>query len=296
VQLSGLVTDAEWTDYDNDGWEDLIITREWNSVIVLKNMSGKELVEQNIPEFGNYRGIWYGVTAGDFDRDGDDDYIVGNLGNNHRFNVSNKYPLTLYAIDLELDGILDPIITGYWEDKNNRMEEYPVNYLDELREESSFFQMRFSDYTTFSFTGFKEMLSEKQLKRTEFKFNVNTTSSYVIWNDKGRFRFEKLPDICQLSPIKRMLVKDFNGDSYPDVLITGNDYTYDVSTGYYDAFKGILLISKGVSCSFDAIPPSKSGFMVQGMVESLVCFEGDTSLIVAGINRDRVRVLKHVMK
>ena len=213
-----MVTDAIWSDYDNDGWEDLIITREWNSVVVLKNINGKELVQQNIPELENHHGIWYSVVAGDFDKDGDNDYIVGNLGKNHRFTVNDKYPLRLYAIDLELDGILDPIITGYWPDKNNKMEEYPVNYLDELREESSFFQMKFSDYTTFSFTGFNEILDEKQLKRAEFRLHVNTTSSYVIWNELGKFRFEKLPDPVQLSPIKKMIVRDFNNDGYPDML------------------------------------------------------------------------------
>ena len=290
----GMVTDAIWTDYDNDGWEDLMITRDWNSIIVLKNIDGKELVQQIIPELENYHGIWYAVTAGDFDKDGDDDYIAGNLGNNHRFKVSDQYPLRLYAIDLELDGILDPIITSYWKDINNRMVEYPVNYLDELQEESSFFQMKFSDYTSFSFTGFKEMLDEKMLKRAEFKLHVNTTYSYIVWNDAGRFRLEKLHDLCQLSPLKRMIVRDFNDDNYPDVIIGGNDYTHDISTGYYDALKGIVLLSKGKNQSFDALTPSESGLLLQGMVESLVYIDGDTSLVVAGINRDKVSVSKHV--
>ena len=39
----GMVTDAVWSDYDNDGWEDLLVAREWNSIAVLKNMKGKEL-------------------------------------------------------------------------------------------------------------------------------------------------------------------------------------------------------------------------------------------------------------
>lgn len=289
----GMVTDAIWTDYDNDGWEDLIITREWNSVTVLKNINGEKLVQQNIPELEKYHGIWYSVIAGDFDKDGVDDYILGNLGNNHRFTISDKFPLKLYAIDLELDGVLDPIITGYWKDKNDNMEEYPVNYLDELREESSFFQMKFNDYTTFSFTGFKEILDEKQLKRAEFKLHVNNTSSYIMWNDSGKFRFEKLQNSCQLSPIKRMIVRDFNGDSYPDVLAGGNDYTYDVSTGYYDALKGLLMLSKGKNRAFDVLSPSESGILLQGMVESLLYFDGDTSLVVAGINRGKAFVFEH---
>ena len=33
----GMVTDAVWADFDQDGWEDLLIAREWNSMAILKN-------------------------------------------------------------------------------------------------------------------------------------------------------------------------------------------------------------------------------------------------------------------
>ncbi len=59
-----------------------------------------------IPEMESQPGIWYSVVAGDFNQDGDDDYIVGNLGENNRFTASEKYPLNLYAIDLDMMGIL----------------------------------------------------------------------------------------------------------------------------------------------------------------------------------------------
>ena len=52
----GMVTDAVWSDYDNDGWEDLLVAREWNSIVVLKNVNGKELVPQIIP--GDGRSSW----------------------------------------------------------------------------------------------------------------------------------------------------------------------------------------------------------------------------------------------
>jgi hypothetical protein len=288
----GMVTDAIWTDYDKDGWEDLIVTREWNSIIVLKNMQGKELVPQIIPGMEEHHGIWNSVVAGDFDQDGDDDYIVGNLGENHRFTVSDQFPLNLYAVDLDLDGNIDPVSTGYWEDKDGIMTEYPINYLDELIAQSTFFQKKFPDYTTFSFIGIKDVFDAETLKRLDFQLHVNTTSSYVLWNDKGAFRWEKLPRELQFSTIKKMIVKDFNGDKFPDVLISGNDHTYDIATGYYDANKGYLLLSNGKNQSFTMLPPSKSGILLQGMVESLQYLEGDTSLVVAGINRSKVSVFK----
>jgi hypothetical protein len=286
----GMVTDAIWTDYDKDGWEDLLVVREWNSPVILKNINGKELVPQSIPEFESHHGIWYSIAAGDFDQDGDDDYIIGNLGDNNRFDVIDAYPMNLYAIDLDLDGVIDPITTTYWKDKDGKMKEYPINYLDELMGQSNFFKNKFKDYTSFSYSNIDDILDENLLKRLEFKLYVNTTSSYVIWNDKGKFRWENLPRSVQISPVTRMIVRDFNGDNYPDVLLAGNDYTYDISTGYYDANKGIVLLSRGKDQSFDVLMPSRSGLLLQGMVQSLQYFQGDTSLIVAGINRAKAVV------
>ena len=289
----GMVTDALWSDYDNDGWEDLIVTREWNSIAILKNMNGRELVLQDIPELEKKHGLWYSIIAGDFDQDGDQDYIAGNLGENHRFTVSEKYPLTLYSIDLDLDGVIDPLSTAYWKDKDDKMTEYPINYFDELMGQTNFFQKMFNDYTSFSYAGVSDMLDENILKRLEFKLHVNTTSSYIIWNEKGKLRWEKLPLDLQVSPVKKMIVQDLNNDKYPDVIVAGNDYTFDISTGYYDALKGIVLLSKGNRRSFDVLPPSGSGMLLKGMAESLLYFDGDTSLVVAGINRAKVSVFEH---
>ncbi len=75
----------------------------------------KSLSLKSFRELEAKHGIWYSLAAGDFDKDGDDDYIAGNLGDNHRFTVSDKYPLNLYAIDLDMDGIMDPLIIGILE-------------------------------------------------------------------------------------------------------------------------------------------------------------------------------------
>jgi enediyne biosynthesis protein E4 len=293
----GMVTDAIWTDYDNDGFEDLLVAREWNSLVLLKNMHGKGFVPQNLPALDEKRGIWYSLAAGDFNKDGYVDYIVGNIGENNRFSASDKYPLNLYPIDLDRKGIVDPIITGYWPDNSGKMREYPLNYLDELWSQASFFQKKFRDYTSFSYATIQDMFDKDFLKKLEFKLNVNTTSSYILWNEKGKFRWEKLPYSLQFSPITKMIVDDFNGDGYPDVLIGGNDYSYDVSTGYYDANKGIILLNKGKNQeknkpTFDVLSPSQSGILLQGMVESLLYLKGDTSLIIAGFNRAKAAVFE----
>jgi hypothetical protein len=288
----GMVTDAIWSDYDGDGWEDLIIAREWNSLIILKNLDGKQLVPQNLPDLEDHHGLWYSLVSGDFDQDGDDDYIAGNLGDNHRFTVSGSYPLNLYAVDLDLDGNIDPVTTGYWRDQNGVMKEYPVNYLDELWSQSTFFQRMFKDYKTFSLADINDIFNDEIRKRIGLKLYVNTTSSFVIWNDNGKFTWQKLPPQAQTSPLRKMLVKDLNHDHYPEILAAGNDYTWDIATGYFDANKGIILSPDGKGRNFEVLEPPQSGFFLKGMVESMLFIEGDTLLVIAGINRDKIAVLQ----
>ena len=246
----GMVTDATWSHYDGDGWEDLVITREWNSLAILRNIEGNKLVLQSSPEIEKKHGLWNTVVSGDFDQDGDDDYIVGNLGENHRFTVNDQYPMNLYANDLDGNGSIDPLTTGFWKDPSGDMKEYPVNYLDELGAQSMYFRQLFDSYTAFSYASIDDILDKNKFPE-EKKYHINTSSSFVLWNDEGEFRWVRLPSPIQTAPVKSMLVGDFNGDQYPDVLVAGNDYTFDVSTGDYDASKGFIMLSKGKESSFE---------------------------------------------
>lgn len=289
----GMVTDALWSDYDGDGWEDLLITREWNSMAILKNLEGQKLEQQELPEIEKWHGSWFTVNGGDFDQDGDPDYLLGNLGDNHRFTVSEKYPLRIYALDLDMNGSLDPISTGYWKDQHDVMTEYPINYMDELVGQSNYFIQKFEGgYTPFSYTSFENMFDSATINRVEHNFLTNTTSSFILWNDDGGFRWEKLPVEAQLSPIKKSIIRDFNADGYPDVLLAGNDHTYDIGTGYYDAKKGLVLMSENGQALDRLLSPSESGIILNGMVESLLYMEGDVPHIVAGLNRDSLVVYR----
>jgi hypothetical protein len=88
-----------------------------------------------------------------------------------------------------------------------------------------------------------------------------------------------------------MIIQDLNNDQYPDVIISGNDHTFDIATGYYDANKGNVLMNTGKG-SFNILSPSQSGLLLNGMVESLLYLKGDTSLVVAGINRNKLKVYR----
>ena len=287
----GMVTDAFWSDHDGDGFADLLVAREFNSIALLKNEKGKKLTPTESKELAEMHGLWYSITAADLDKDGDDDYIVGNLGENNRFHISNETPLKLYAIDIDKNGQIDPLTTAFWKDKDGKMQEYPVNYLDELAAQSPFFRKRFTSYAGFSQCTADSIIGHLDIKKEELYF-ANTASSYIIWNEGKSLKWERLPSATQVAPVKKILVRDFNGDGQPDILLAGNDHSFDVSTGYYAANKVVVLLGKG-SRAFEVLPPSKSGLALNGQVESLLYFEGENPMLVVGVNRDSVRVFKH---
>jgi hypothetical protein len=288
-----MVTDAVWTDIDGDGFEDLVAAREWNSLALLKNIGGSDLRIEANEQFDNHMGLWYTVTACDLDLDGDQDLIAGNLGRNIRISPSSGHPIRLYALDIDNDGNIDPVVTAGWQDLNGNMQEYPLSYFDELCAQSSFFRDRFSSYTDFSRATVDEIFNEEIKKRIDFRLDVNTLSSYIIWNEGGgKMRFEELPQMCQVSPVVRVIARDINSDKYPDIIMGGNDYSWDVATGYFDASKGFVLMNTGPGKSFTVLPPSRTGLLLQGMVQSLLFIEGDIPLVVAGINRSETAVFR----
>ena len=87
----GLVCDAIWSDFDNDGWTDLILAGEWMPITFLKNEKGK--LKKINTGLQNKLGWWTSITGGDFDNDGDIDYVAGNLGENSYFRGDSLHPV-----------------------------------------------------------------------------------------------------------------------------------------------------------------------------------------------------------
>ncbi len=286
----GMVTDATWSDIDGDGWEDLILAREWNSVLILKNKEGKGLSTLIIPEIDKEHGLWFSVEAVDLDQDGDDDYILGNLGHNHRFTISDEYPMHLYAFDIDMNGTLDPISSGYWLSDEGVMTEYPVNYLDELVGQSNYFARLFKNYTEFSFATIDDIIDEEMRQRIDYIFHLNNSASQVLWNEDKGFRWEELPTAVQLSPLTHVIAEDLNRDGLPDLILTGNDHSYDISTGFYDANRGLVMLSKDGKALAEIQESAESGLVLKGMVQSLFLTSDEEVLLIAGMNRDSVCV------
>ncbi|MEO0896635.1 MAG: CRTAC1 family protein [Bacteroidota bacterium] len=289
----GMVTDATWSDYDQDGWMDLIVMREWDIPMILKNEEGKSFKPVALPSFGNKRGFWTGILAADLDGDGDDDYIFGNHGENIRFTVSEKYPMRLYSVDFDKNGSIDPICSAYWKNDQGEMAEYPIHFWDELVSQSPFFKKMFESYTDFSTHTIPDMFKLDTLEHFPTK-EITTSSSFIVWNEGGSFTWEKLPAALQYAPLRKMMAQDFNGDGKMDVLFTGNDHSYNVLTGLFDSNRGYVMLGKGDK-EFNLLSAEETALGIKGQVGSLAMTKGDDPRLWVGINRDTLRAY-HIKK
>src|SRR5690625_7330656 len=82
-----------------------------------------------------------------------------------------------------------------------------------------------------------------------------------------------LPVEAQFAPVFGMLCGDYDGDGIPDLLVTGNSYSTEMFTGWYDASKGLYLKGDGAG-GFTPVRLTASGFHVLGDAKSLTELRG----------------------
>jgi len=288
----GMVCDAVWSDFDNDGWQDIVITGEWMPLKFLKNDRGKLIDITPGSGVKDKPGWWTNITKGDFDNDGDDDYIVGNLGGNSFYKASDKYPIAVYANDFYNQGTMQCVITLYLKDKpGGVLKEFTAYNRDDVIDQLPFIKKRFLTYADFGKASFDKLFTQEELKNS-IKYTANyLTSSFVRNNGNGNFSLEPLPAVAQFSAINAMVADDFDKDGNLDVCINTNDFGTDPANGRYDALNGLVLKGNGKG-KFDPLTIRQSGIYIPGNGKGLAKLKSANGnyLLVAGQNKGSLKV------
>ncbi|RFZ81091.1 RNA-binding protein [Mucilaginibacter terrenus] len=269
----GLVCDATFTDYDNDGWPDLILTGEWMPVTFLKNNRGVFKSETQATGVAGKLGWWNTIAGGDFDHDGDIDYIVGNTGTNTFYKATDQYPVYITAKDFDNNNSYDAFPSLFLKDKEGKMQEYPALTRDDIVKQMISMRVRYQNYKSFAVSTMDSVLTP-EMRKGALRLKANELRSVYMRNDgKGKFTMMPLPSQAQLSQLSGIVIDDFDGDGNLDAALSGNDYGTEVATGRYDAFNGLILKGDGKG-GFNPLTIQQSGLFIPGNGKSLVKLRG----------------------
>ncbi|WP_175455238.1 VCBS repeat-containing protein [Pricia antarctica] len=285
----GMVTDALWTDFDNDGDTDLIAIGEFMDIQFFENDNGKLENVSGKTGLSYTSGWWNSINGGDFDKDGDIDYILGNLGLNTKYKASPKEPITAYGLDYDRNGVLDPILTSYVNGV-----EHPIHSRDDFIKQIPAMKKKFPDYASYAQAKLDDLLSPKEKSSAYQVKAFNFATSYLRNDGNGQFELINLPREAQLAPVYGILVQDFDSDGFLDIVLTGNDFGTEVGSGRYDAFKGCFLRGNGKG-DFEPFSNSHTGLFVDGDNRGAVSLQIDGQFIALfGRNSGRLRLYSTV--
>jgi len=288
----GMVCDALFTDFDNDGWPDLILAGEWMPVTFLKNQHGKYVNITAASGMGSQYGWWNSITGADFRHTGRTDYIIGNTGQNTLFQPSDQYPVYITAGNFDGSGF-SAVPSWYFPDQNGERKEFPVHGRDDILKQMISLKKKFTNYKSYATATMDQVLPPEQ-RKDAVRLKANMLKSCYLRNDgNGKFTMIPLPMEAQVSVLNGMETGDFDGDGNPDVILNGNDYGTDVAIGRYDALNGLLLEGDGKG-NFKPLSILESGIYIPGNGKALVKFRSKDGhlLLAASQNKDSLKVFR----
>ena len=279
-QVPGLTRSAEWVDLNGDGTEELVTVGEWQNIHVYqKNGDGIYKDVSSKWQTLNREGWWRSITSADLDGDGDNDLVVGNVGSNFKQKASADHPLYLFSNDYDGNGTLDCVLAKDYNDKI-----VPARGKECSTEQMPFISEKFETYKSFASASLVDILGEEKIDEG-IKLKCVDFYSYILWNDGGKFTFQKLPPLAQSAPINDMVIDDLNGDGHQDLFLVGNDYNTEYETPRLDAGRGFVLLNSG-NKTFEVASVQESGVYNPGDARKVrkISYQGKTMMVVANNN------------
>ena len=282
----GMVTSAEWVDYDDDNDMDLILAGEWMPITIMNNDRGI-LKKSDISGLENTTGWWFSIKTSDLDNDGDQDFIVGNIGLNYKYKASIKNPFEIYSKDFDNNGTNDIVLAYY--DQNTL---YPLRGKSCSSEQIPTLKEKFPTYKSFATADLVDVYGGPDLSSAlNFKAQL-FASVYVENKGDGNFEIHELPDYAQLSSINGIAIHDVDKDGLDDLMVAGNMYGSEIETVRNDAGYGMYLKNMGAN-DFIAFPFPESGLYMDGDVKSLAKIRTSNGYyLLAGTNKDKLQVME----
>jgi enediyne biosynthesis protein E4 len=282
----GMVNSAVWVDLNQDGSPELVVVGEWMPIKVFEYRNKK--LEDVSLAYGlkNTEGWWNKVITDDLDGDGDQDLILGNLGENYKFKTNAEEPFQVFAKDFDGNGTNDIFLAKYLQDSLL----VPIRGRECTSQQMPVIAQKFPTFTSFAESDLPKILGNDMETATHRVARL--FSSVILINENGRFTIKKLPTEAQFSTVNGIIVRDFDVDGKKDILLAGNKFDVEVETTAADASPGLFM--KGLdSLELKCFKPFESGIFVPYNVKDMQPIKvGDTWAVLVSVNNGPLRVFR----
>ena len=280
----GMVTDIVWTDFDGDDDMDFIAVGEWMPITFFENQDG--VFKKNNTSIPNSTGWWYSIEKADIDRDGDDDYLIGNLGLNYKYKATPDEPFEVHYDDFDQNGTKDIVLSYY-----NFGEQYPLRGRSCSSEQVPILADKFPTYDIFAAADMTAVYGEENLENALHYSAQTFASMYVENRGNGTFKMTPLPNEAQISSINDFVIQDFDGDTHDDILLAGNLFTSEIETPRNDAGNGLLLEGDGKG-NWQPVSPAESGIYLPYDVKKIQPIQtANGTYFLFGCNNDFLKCI-----
>ena len=281
----GMVTDAVWSDLNNDSYPDLLLVGDWMPVTYFINNKGSIGAVQTI---SNSSGLWNCIVAADINKDGHIDFLLGNWGYNTQFKASSEKPMEMYINDFDANGTTEAVISYYWPDGKSHL----YHSKSDITSQLPFLKKKFLLYKDYAGKSATDIFGKDLISKSA-KLSIQTLASSVLMNKgKGNFTITPLPQLLQTSPVFTMIADDFNGDGNTDIITGGNFWDIKPDIGRLDANAASLLSGNGDG-TFNFVSPVISGLNTRGQVRDITAITVKNKKYVAfARNNDAIQFLQ----
>lgn len=282
----GMVTGAAWADVTGDKQKELIIVGEWMSPHIFSFRGDHfEEVKTNLDHLN---GWWQTVTTADLDGDGDQDLVLGNIGENFYLHPDEANPVKMWINDFDENNSIDVILT-----RTVQGRDVPVFLKRDLTDQIPFLKKQNLKHEDFAKKSIQELIAPGKMKTTSVK-DFNYPSSCIAINEgNGKFSVQKLPPMVQFSSVNAAHCTDVNHDGYPDLILGGNEFGFPPQFSRLDASFGHVLLNKGKG-HFTWIGSGQSGLELRGQIRDIVEIPGLNKKYILMLQNDEYPTLYEV--
>src|ERR1044071_4065735 len=229
---TGRSLSALWHDFDDDGWLDLYVANDISDNILYHNLQGRFEDISHQACVADYRS-GMGLTAGDYDRDGDDDLFIG-----HWVGQENALYDNLWADNHRLGRGLVPPVAAAPARLPNEGATHPQSHgliftdaadLRGLGQIALPYVSWGTEFVDFDGDGWLDLVVANGSTLEEegpYPRKLKPQDTFLFWNDRGRFFYNLAPlnkSLFEPHVSRGLAVADFNNDGAMDILVSHLD-------------------------------------------------------------------------